>query len=358
MIPVPENYKSDYNDQVAQPTTPPTQEQKQPTTPPTQEHEQPHIDITPYFAQVGAIMNQVNDQGKALLAQLNASFINELNSMQSQIEDAFKRMLGGVDPATEQALARIKGTVETQRQNLMNEMNRRGLLQSGIWLEMENRLNQNQLSEEQALLLNRVKALQDQYLAQLWNFAKARLNYMSEYNKNAMNQWNTYAQGIQNQLKNSMDAATKVYQQQQQNYRTGIEQQGANYRAGIEQQGANYRAEIEQQGANYRAELPYQYPTANAMLPYELGPTPYQQEQLKIDRRNANTNAARVNAPDTPTQTQIANYYIASAINKMNEFSTLQEKNDWLYAHKAEIIANAGPSAYQYLLEQLYPSYR
>ena len=95
--------------------------------------------------------------------------------------EMFKQQMGGVDPATQAALASLKESIQRQRDNLMEEMSRRGLLQSGLWLEMEDRLNKGELTAQQQLIAGRLSDLQNQMNQALQNFTAMRLNAAQTY---------------------------------------------------------------------------------------------------------------------------------------------------------------------------------
>ncbi|MFZ5634171.1 MAG: hypothetical protein ACOY40_15120 [Bacillota bacterium] len=73
----------------------------------------------------------------------------------------------------------------------MEEMNRRGLLQSGIWLQEENRILSNQLTAEEKLLASRVADIQNRMTDALLQLGQQRLNTMGQLAQNQMQsaQW-------------------------------------------------------------------------------------------------------------------------------------------------------------------------
>lgn len=139
-----------------------------------------------------------------------------IDTYQQQLTDQIKQQMGGVDPATQAALASLKDTVKRQRDSLMEEMSRRGLLQSGIWVEAEDRLNRGELTAQQQLLSTRLTALQDQLNQALQNFGNMRLNAMQTYGLKGIEQLNTEAQRRQEALqKNLEQALDQAYKQRQ-----------------------------------------------------------------------------------------------------------------------------------------------
>lgn len=87
----------------------------------------------------------------------------------------------------------------------------------------------------------------------------------------------------------------------------------------------------------------------------KTGSLDYDTALAQLNQIRAQTNAANTPREKDPSQTEVKNYVISSALSAMNGLNSTQEKNDWLYQNKAEIIKNAGTDAYEYLFNQLYP---
>lgn len=88
----------------------------------------------------------------------------------------------------------------------------------------------------------------------------------------------------------------------------------------------------------------------------------YQADQLKnaltqaqISSTNALANRRGTASGKEPSQTEVKNYVISSALQAMRNAGDQQSQNDWLYQHQTEIIQNGGIEAYNYLFNQLYP---
>ncbi|GAB7387344.1 hypothetical protein BSNK01_11800 [Bacillaceae bacterium] len=123
-----------------------------------------------------------------MVARAYSQVLEAIQQAENNIRQQFQEQMGGVDPATQQALNQIRETVNRQRQDLMEEMSRRGLLQSGIWLEMESRLNEGQLSAEQRLLGERLADLQNRLNQALLGLSQARINAAQQYTLEGLNQ--------------------------------------------------------------------------------------------------------------------------------------------------------------------------
>ena len=124
--------------------------------------------------------------------------------------------MGGVDPATQAALASLKESIQRQRDNLMEEMSRRGLLQSGLWLEMEDRLNKGELTAQQQLIAGRLSELQNQMNQALQNFTAMRLNAAQTYGiagaQAAERQALARQEAMERQLQRELDEAYRKQQ--------------------------------------------------------------------------------------------------------------------------------------------------
>lgn len=131
-------------------------------------------------------------QQNAVLAEtwMN-SMISTIDQLQSQIQQKYTEMGSTLDPATTAALKQIRDDVDQRRQTLMEEMNRRGLLQSGIWLTEENKILNNQLTAEETLLANRLSDLQNKLVDSMMQFAQQRINIMGTTSQNLLTnqQW-------------------------------------------------------------------------------------------------------------------------------------------------------------------------
>jgi len=142
---------------------------------------------------------------------MTVSWMNQLldsiNQMEHQLIEQYRQQGSELDPATKAALDELRRDVELRRQTLMEELNRRGILQSGIWLEEENRLNQGLLTAQEQLLSRRLSDIQDRINEAIRSFAQQRMNIMGSawQNEMANQQWAQQAR---------LDALRNLYQQQ------------------------------------------------------------------------------------------------------------------------------------------------
>lgn len=174
-----------------------------------------------YAADLGALISQFQDifqsaydgspESSYMLSKAYQNTLDAIDAAQTQLISNIQGQMSGVDEATLASLKQIRDTVDQNRQALMEEMSRRGLLQSGIWLEMENRLNSGQLSAEQQLLANRLADLQSQLNQALANFGQMRVSAAQEYGLAEQQALQSEAERRQNALQAGLQTAIDLY---------------------------------------------------------------------------------------------------------------------------------------------------
>jgi len=192
----------------------PGRQQQQPTFSPDYVMNQ----AIPIFNELQRIWQETagNVELAPLVAQAYAQLMSTIEQAEASIRRQFEEQMGGVDPATQAALASLKETVQEQRRSLMEEMSRRGLLQSGIWLEMEGRLAKGHLTAQQQMLGNRLSALQNQLNQALQNFASARINAASQYGLEGIRQLESDVTRRQEAIAKNLQNAINLAQWQDQ----------------------------------------------------------------------------------------------------------------------------------------------
>lgn len=125
-----------------------------------------------------ATIDQTASQNAALAMQHTSQLMAAIDATEARIMEMFRQQGTALDPATLSALRSLREGVETRRRQLTDEMNRRGLLQSGIWLEMEDRIHRGQLTAEEDLLGRRLSDIQNRMSGAMMDFAQQRLNIM------------------------------------------------------------------------------------------------------------------------------------------------------------------------------------
>lgn len=164
-----------------------------PPVPPEQPEMPQYPPVDQYISEMYDIINQFDPQ---VAAGYYTALMNYLDLVQGQLQDMFNQIGQGIDPATQAALARIRESVAQERARLMEDLNRRGILRSGIAAqELANLFFNKQLSAEEELLANRLADIQNRMIDSLMSFAQMRANAMGEQARNMMNlqQWKTEA---------------------------------------------------------------------------------------------------------------------------------------------------------------------
>lgn len=218
------------------------------------------VEMPDFMAEYQQMMNaiqQAQQQNSALAATYLNQFTTYLDQMETQIRQQFEAQGQGIDPATQAALAQIRQEVGLRRQGLMEEMNRRGLLQSGVWLEMENRILNNQLTSEEQLLAGRLSDMQNRMTDALMGLANQRLNAMGQFAQNSMQSQqafnNMQVQAMQ-QMQGRQDQWNQWWAQQAESRR---QQQQEQSRWNYEQQWNR-----DKQIADWTGTIPQGYPGA------------------------------------------------------------------------------------------------
>ena len=187
----------------------------------------------------------LRDEELALAASLNDQFMRQIDSLMRQYEQYYTEMGQGIDPATEAALAKLREEMTNDQRMIMEYLNARGVAQSGIAAEEVGRLAGSFTDKKSQMLAQRITDLQNQFLSSLQNFMDQKIAAMGQYSQNAMGAQGRYTQGMESAMQNAMSMTFGAWQQEQAQ-----------------------KAAMEQ-----------------SMLPYTQGPTPYQQQQLDLQKQ-------------------------------------------------------------------------
>lgn len=195
---------------------PPEQLPEQPVQPPPVEQPlQPPPEMfnpVQYRQEIDQLFGNINTQNAALMTKLSEQLLGQLNTLESDLKKQYEQQGSVIDPATQAALKEMRAEVDRRRQGLMEEMNRRGLLQSGIWLEEENRILGNQLNSEEKLLAGRVADIQNRMTDALMKLGQERINTMGQLAQNQM-QTNQWTQGQQINAMNTLNSRNDQWNQ-------------------------------------------------------------------------------------------------------------------------------------------------
>ena len=206
---------------------------------------------------VGNVMDSVRDIGRqyaqqsdehaAAVAAQYTQMVGLLDQLEAQIVGQIRSQMNGDDPGLQAAIGVIKEEAARMRDEALEDLNARGLVQSGVYAESLSRLQKNELTGIQQTIAGQFNDLQTQLNNALMSMAQARVSALS---------------GSQSQL-NSMLQADRATQAQlgMQGVGYGLEERGQNlqdkqYYAGLQNQWgiANMQDQTQRYGIGVGAE--------------------------------------------------------------------------------------------------------
>ena len=235
------------------------QQMEQPQMPqmPTWEQGAPQEVIQQSATDVGNVIDSVRNIGKqyaqqsdehaAAVAAQYTQMVGLLDQLEAQILGQIRGQMSGDDPGLQAAIGVIKEEASRMRDEALEELNARGLVQSGVYAESLSRLQNNELTAVQQTIAGQFNDLQTQLNNAMMSMAQARVSALS---------------GNQSQL-NSMLMADRNTQANlgMQGVGLGLEQQGQQmqnnqYYAGLQNQWgiANMNNQTDLYGMNLGAE--------------------------------------------------------------------------------------------------------
>lgn len=134
-----------------------------------------------FYNEFSTLIQQSSAEGQKYLADAFNSFMSSLDSTQQQITEMFKSQMGGVDQATLSALTQLREGAKESRRTMLEDLSRRGILQSGIAVKADIELDKNQLNAEQQMLSSRVADIQNRMTSMLMQFAQSRLDAIQRF---------------------------------------------------------------------------------------------------------------------------------------------------------------------------------
>ena len=158
--------------------------------------------IAPIMSQLQELAQGVNQSTAPLITQQYNAMIGMINDAEAALVARYQEAGSSVDPATQSALSSLRETVERQKKNLMEEMSKRGLLQSGIWAQADIDLSKGEQSEEQRLLSTRLSDLQNQLNQALSNLTQNKIQAAGQFGTAAIAAAESEAQRRQSAIQN------------------------------------------------------------------------------------------------------------------------------------------------------------
>ena len=117
---------------------------------------------------------QYGAEGQAALAASYTQMINELNALETQLTGQIRSQMGEDDPQMIAAIGIIKEEAKKLQQSLLEEMNQRGVVQSGLYYQAMENMNKGTMTEIQKMVSSRVGDLQTQLNNAILNMAGIR----------------------------------------------------------------------------------------------------------------------------------------------------------------------------------------
>lgn len=143
---------------------------------------------------------------KAEMAAMMEGMLTYIDQMGGTVMNQIKGQMGMDDPETANAIAMIKQEADTIYKEMLEDLNSKGLVQSGIYAEAQDRIAKSQGMQVSNFVAQRFGDLQNQLNQAMMSIGQMRVSAMSNnmgmMNSNNMNDRNTMAsigmQGLQN----------------------------------------------------------------------------------------------------------------------------------------------------------------
>jgi hypothetical protein len=243
------------------------------------------------------------------LSDILSSIEKRMNDLKSTAEQQGKEL----DQSTLLTLETLRQRLSDELKSVREELNRRGLYESGILLELETKLRNNELSEEARILSDRLSKIYDNLNNNLNQLYNAAIDVQSKYGLAAAD---AYAKAKADYEQQRQDLLTKLINARlEQRSQLSKEQQAALDRQLKEQQATLDRQlrEKELQQENYWKQLNY-----------------------NLQQQKAASSASRTNS--TATNNAI-NYIISSASSREEALNMVYAAIDTLISQGVDVAA-------------------
>ena len=138
------------------------------------------------FRDVQNSAKQMGDEGLVAIGAQWEKMNDMLNNLEAQITQQITSQMNGTDPAMQNALRLIREEADKMRKETMEELNARGLLQSGVYAKALSDMNNNELSQVQTAVASRFGDLQNQLNQAVLSIANTRVQALMT-NQNSAN---------------------------------------------------------------------------------------------------------------------------------------------------------------------------
>lgn len=254
------------------------------------------------LTQIGSMLTQARQSPEAavMVNQWLGQAEVGMAQLQEQVQNQIRSIMGQDDPSVQAAIDVIREEVARQKQELGADLNARGLMQSGILLDLESKLKKNELTQIQQVVSERLSRMNDMLIQSITSFAQARAGLLGQ------------AFGATAQ---AYDAAQGRRQQAEM---AGVEGYGAV--AGMRQQQAQFTQGLSAEEAQQQANRAQQASGLNA----QLG-TQRDISQAEIGARAEEGRQGRAQAREGQTQ-QLTFQAAEGAANRQQQLQLTQEE--------------------------------
>lgn len=134
--------------------------------------------------------------------QQSQSILRLLDEQEAQLRAEAEKAGTTVDPATEFTISKMRETLNENLKTVREDLNRRGLNDSGILLELENRLQKGSASDQAMVLADRLTRLQDELTKGLAGLRSQKVSTLQSFGRDAAQAQFTAGE---NQKRNALD---------------------------------------------------------------------------------------------------------------------------------------------------------
>lgn len=286
--------------------------------------------------QIQGIQSGLNSPGTpidvtAVYLKQSQSILDMLNQQEASLRAEAEKQGTQVDPATQFTIDKLRETLDANLKSTREDLNRRGLYDSGILLQLENNLQKGSASDQAQILATRLSKLQQDLQTGLTNIGNQKFQTASQYGlagANAQSASDSQGRTLAQQREQQALAAMLSLRGQQ-----ASEQASAAALAQNQSQFNSTQAFNAQQSALQRAASAASSAASSAAAGQM---TPYQQAQIALQQQALqNANAGKYSA--TNTDQFIAS--IPQGASRESALATLQTNANVLQQQGVDLTA-------------------
>lgn len=275
-----------------------------------------------------------------------------LDQQEAQLRAESQKNGTSIDPATQFTIDKLKQTLGEQLKTVKEDLNRRGLSDSGIQLELENRLQKGSMSDQAQILATRLSKLQDDLSQGLANIRSQKYSTVNQFGLAGANaQFTSGENAKKDALQREQDALTGMLNLR--NQQSG-EQQASLDRSFKSNESALQRAYGEAQSkAQTSADFAANEQKYNQQLALQNNSQQFTGGQNALSRAAAAANAGKVNVNTVkPNGETDVSGTVNAAIQGINsDYSNAADAVSALAQRQDQIVASIGQAGYDRLVK-------